>query len=58
MHSVGNSSGAGNILLGDGSGQQISSADFNKHWLPNAAGTNNWPAGHIPATPSIRLVFP
>jgi type II secretory pathway pseudopilin PulG len=58
MHSVGNPVGAGNILLGDGSAQQVSSATFNRDWLPNAAGTNNWPAGHIPATPSIRLVFP
>jgi type II secretory pathway pseudopilin PulG len=58
MHSAGNPAGGGNILLGDGSGQQMSSASFNQNWLRNAAGTNNWPAGHVPATPSIRLVFP
>ena len=58
MHSAGNPAGAGNILLGDGSGQQMSSAGLNKDWLRNAAGTNNWPAGHGPATPSIRLIFP
>jgi hypothetical protein len=58
MHSAGNPVGAGNILLGDGSGQQVSSASFNLNWLRNAQGTNNWPAGHIPTTPSIRLVFP
>jgi competence protein ComGC len=57
MHSAGNTAGLGNMLLGDGSGQQTSSA-LNKTWLLNAQGTNNWPAGHIPATPSIRLVFP
>ncbi|MGA2556115.1 MAG: hypothetical protein ABSG04_07560, partial [Verrucomicrobiota bacterium] len=58
IHSAGNAAGAGNILLGDGSGQQISSAGFNQTWLRNAQGTNNWPAGRVPATPSIRLVFP
>ena len=47
-----------NILLGDGSGQQISSAGFNKDWLRNATATTNWPVGHVPATPSIRLVLP
>lgn len=57
MHS-GNSVGAGNILLGDGSGQQVSTATFNQTWLPNANPTTNWPVGHVPATPSIRLVFP
>jgi hypothetical protein len=58
MHSGGNTAGAGNILLGDGSGQQMSSASFNQNWLRNAEGTNNWPAGRVPAKPSIRLVFP
>jgi len=58
MHSAGNTAGAGNILLGDGSGQQCSSASFNANWLRNGAGTNNWPSGHVPATPSIRLIFP
>jgi len=58
MHSAGNKAGAGNILLGDGSGQQVSSASFNQNWLRNAAPTTNWPAGHIPSSPSIRLVFP
>jgi hypothetical protein len=50
--------GAGNILLGDGSSQQVSTKAFNQTWLRNAPATTNWPAGHIPATPSIRLVFP
>jgi len=58
MHSAGNRAGVGNVLLGDGSVQQVSSADFNQKWLRNAAPTTNWPAGHIPAVPSIRLVFP
>jgi type II secretory pathway pseudopilin PulG len=58
MHSVGQPVPKGNILLGDGSAQQVSTASFNSDWLPNANPTTNWPAGHIPATPSIRLVFP
>ncbi len=58
MHSAGNPDGIGNILLGDGSGQQVTTKTLNRTWLPNAPGTNNWPAGRIPATPSIRLVFP
>jgi hypothetical protein len=58
MHSNSNTAGAGNILLGDGSVQQVSSAAFTKTWLPSAPPTTNWPAGHAPATPSIRLVFP
>jgi hypothetical protein len=58
MHSAGNAAGSGNILLGDGSVQQVSSASLNKNWLRNAVPTTNWPAGHLPPTPSIRLVFP
>jgi type II secretory pathway pseudopilin PulG len=58
MHSAGNTAGSGNILLGDGSGQQTSSASFNQNWLRYAQGTNNWPDGRVPAVPSIRLVFP
>jgi prepilin-type processing-associated H-X9-DG protein len=53
MHSA-----KGNILFGDGSVQQVSTFTFNRDWLPKANPTTNWPAGHIPATPSIRLVFP
>jgi type II secretory pathway pseudopilin PulG len=58
MHSAGNSSGAGNILLGDGSAQQGSTVALNQIYLRNAPPTTNWPAGHVPASPSIRLVFP
>jgi len=58
IHSAGNPAGGGNILMGDGSGQQVSSGTFNQNWLRNAPPTTNWPADHIPATPSIRLVFP
>ncbi len=58
MHSAGNTVGAGNILLGDGSVEQVSSASFNQNWLRNAEPTTNWPPGHVPPSPSIRLVFP
>jgi prepilin-type processing-associated H-X9-DG protein len=58
MHSDGKPVGAGNILFGDGSVQQVSSASFNKNLLRNVPPTTKWPAGHVPATPSIRLVFP
>jgi hypothetical protein len=58
MHSARNAAGSGTILLGDGSVQAVTSASFNKNWLHNAPPTTNWPIGHVPATPSIRLVFP
>jgi len=58
LHSAGNTAGAGNILLGDGRAEQVSSANFRQNWLRNADPTTNWPAGHIPSSPSIRLVFP
>jgi competence protein ComGC len=58
MHSAGNAAGAANILLGDGSAQQVTSATFRQQWLSNAGGTTNWPVGHVPASPSIRLIFP
>jgi type II secretory pathway pseudopilin PulG len=58
MHSLGNPAGFGCILLGDGSVQQASTMTFNQNWLRNAVPTTNWPAGHVPASPSIRLVFP
>jgi type II secretory pathway pseudopilin PulG len=58
MHSGGKRTGAGNILLADGSAQQTTSANFRQTWLSHAEPTTNWPAGHIPASPSIRLIFP
>jgi len=65
LHSAGNSAGSGNILLGDGSGQQMSSANFNVSWLKNAADQGNWSPGQSiyanPAAgqpPYVRLCFP
>jgi len=58
MHSAGNTAGAGNILLGDGSVQQASSRSFCANVLRNSPPTTNWPVGHVPSVPSIRLIFP
>ena len=58
MHSDGKTAGAGNILLGDGSAWQCSSASLRTNLLIKADPTTDWPVGHVPATPSIRLVFP
>jgi prepilin-type processing-associated H-X9-DG protein len=58
MHSPGNSDGGGNILFGDGSAQEVTSGSFRANWLSHANPTTNWPAGHIPSSPSIRVLFP
>ena len=48
IHSAGNPDGGGNILLGDGSVQQVTTSSFRKNWLRNANPTTNWPSGHVP----------
>jgi hypothetical protein len=58
IHSAGNPAGLGDLLLADGSQQKADSAGFNQTYLSNSVPTTNWPAGHAPATPSIRLIFP
>jgi len=58
MHSQGNPQGRGNILLSDGSAQAITTPGFGKNWQPLAGQTTNWPVGHIPSSPSFRLLFP
>jgi competence protein ComGC len=58
VHSHGNSEGVGNILLGDGSAQQVTSAGFRTTWQTNFAPTTTWPAGNVPSSPSIRVLFP
>jgi hypothetical protein len=58
IHSAGNSAGAGNILLADGSAQQITSGSFRANWQPEAGQTTNWPAGHASSSPSFRVLFP
>jgi prepilin-type N-terminal cleavage/methylation domain-containing protein len=61
LHTAGNISGAGNILLGDGSAQQVTSAGFRQNWLRNAGPDGSiWP-NNAPAQPdinSIRVLFP
>ena len=61
LHSAGNTAGAGNILLGDGSGQQMSSAAFQQNWLKNAADYGQFLHPRRPRThrPTIcALLFP
>ena len=58
IHSDGDSTGTGNILLGDGSTQQVTSRNFRANWQPIAGLTTNWPAGHVPSSPSMRVLFP
>jgi competence protein ComGC len=58
MHSPMHSGDAGNILLGDGSAQMVSTLSFRTNWQPNANPTTNWPAGHVPSSPSFRVLFP
>lgn len=58
MHSHGTSDDAGNILLGDGSTRQCTSASFRGNWLSRANPTTNWPVGHVPPSPSVRVLFP
>lgn len=59
IHTAGNVAGAGNIALGDGSAQQVTSAGFKLNWLKNA-GPDAGNFGNV--TPKlasdIRLVFP
>jgi len=56
LHSAGNISGAGNVLLGDGSVQQVSSGNFRLSWLKNAADLMSTNTGTTET--SVRLLFP
>jgi prepilin-type N-terminal cleavage/methylation domain-containing protein len=59
LHSAGNSAGAGNIMLGDGSAQQVTSGNFRLNWLKNAVDAGNFSAAQAaPAAGSVRLIFP
>jgi len=61
MHSAGNTAGAGNILLGDGSAQQCTSAALRANWLKYATNLGNFATNdttHTAAGGSIRLLFP
>jgi len=56
LHSAGNTSGAGNIMLGDGSAQQVTSGNFRLNWLKNATDAGNFVG--TPAAGSVALIFP
>jgi prepilin-type N-terminal cleavage/methylation domain-containing protein len=59
LHSAGNTAGAGNILLGDGSSQQCSSAAFKVNWLRNAVDQGNFASGNnSPTATTVRYCFP
>jgi hypothetical protein len=57
MHSRGNPAGAGNIMLGDGSAQQVASGNLYENWVKNALAEQ---AASNKATnpPGMRLIFP
>jgi hypothetical protein len=57
MHSRGNRAGSGNILLGDGSAQQVTSGSLNINWLKN---TSPGLSSDAKATNALatRLIFP
>jgi prepilin-type N-terminal cleavage/methylation domain-containing protein len=57
LHSAGNTAGAGNVLLGDGSVQQVTSSAFRLNWLKNAVDNGNF-GPTTPTVTSVRLVFP
>ncbi len=57
MHSKGRSAGAGNILLGDGSGQQVTSGSLNLNWLNPELQSLKAQAGPTNAA-GVRLIFP
>ena len=62
LHSAGNPAGAGNIILSDGSAQQVTSVSFQLNWLRNAADQGNWSPAQQKYTkavpPDVRLCFP
>lgn len=58
LHSAQNLAGAGNVLLGDGSAQQVTSANFRQNWLKNAVDNGDFAASSTPASGSIRFLFP
>jgi prepilin-type N-terminal cleavage/methylation domain-containing protein len=59
LHSAGNIAGAGNIMLGDGSAQQCTSANLRSSWLANAEDAGYFDAlGGTTASGDIHLIFP
>jgi prepilin-type N-terminal cleavage/methylation domain-containing protein len=58
LHSAGNTAGAGNILLGDGSAQQCTSASLRQNWLHNAIDAGNYTSSIASSVGPVRLLFP
>jgi len=61
LHSAGNIAGAGNVMLGDGSAQQCTSAGFRLTWLHNAVDSGYFDtaqAANSSANGDIHLLFP
>jgi type II secretory pathway pseudopilin PulG len=57
MHSRGNPAGAGNILLGDGSVQQITSGSLNGNWVKNTLAEKAAP-DEATNVAGARIIFP
>jgi prepilin-type N-terminal cleavage/methylation domain-containing protein len=59
LHSAGNIAGAGDLMLGDGSAQQATSAGLRQNWLVNALDNGFYDSlGGTAASGSIHLIFP
>jgi prepilin-type N-terminal cleavage/methylation domain-containing protein len=60
LHSAGNLAGAGNVLLGDGSAQQVTSGNLRLNWLKNAEDVGNFASGESYSTAlgNVRILFP
>jgi prepilin-type N-terminal cleavage/methylation domain-containing protein len=60
LHSAGNLAGAGNVLLGDGSSQQVTSGSFRLNWLKNATDNGGFQSAsaYTSAAGDVRLLFP
>jgi Tfp pilus assembly protein PilE len=59
LHSDGNTSGAGNILLGDGSAEQVTSGTYRSNWLRNAEDAGNFSsADYSIALGDVGFCFP
>lgn len=60
IHSGNSTTGAGNLLLGDGSGQQMSTASLLSTWLRNAADVGNFNSAQssYSSPPDMRYCFP
>jgi prepilin-type N-terminal cleavage/methylation domain-containing protein len=60
LHSAGNLAGAGDVLLGDGSTQQVTGGSFRTSWLKNAEDAGNFASSQSYSTAigEVRLLFP